>query len=134
MQSVLAFRRTLAQARGAALHAKCERFVLYGTAPSPAGDDPSRATILLRGGIKAGDSGGGSRAPFSQLPNDVFVLRWLGLGVDMDLNSTRRPSSGDSLSDLRGAKVLAAGPRPVAERMDEDCSDGATVLLHRQLT
>jgi hypothetical protein len=28
-----------------------------------------------------------AEAPFSQLPSDVFVLRWLGLGVDLDLAS-----------------------------------------------
>ena len=26
-----------------------------------------------------------AEAPFGQLPNDVFVLRWLGLGVDLEL-------------------------------------------------
>jgi hypothetical protein len=29
-----------------------------------------------------------AEAPFNQLPNDVFVLRWVGLGVDMDQAST----------------------------------------------
>jgi hypothetical protein len=29
-----------------------------------------------------------AEAPFSQLPSDVFVLRWLSLGVDLDLGST----------------------------------------------
>jgi hypothetical protein len=29
-----------------------------------------------------------AEAPFNQLPNDVFVLRWLGLGADLDLGST----------------------------------------------
>jgi hypothetical protein len=29
-----------------------------------------------------------AEAPFSQLPNDVFVLRWLGLGVDLYLGSS----------------------------------------------
>jgi hypothetical protein len=29
-----------------------------------------------------------AEAPFNQLPNDVYVLRWLGVGVDVDLAST----------------------------------------------
>jgi hypothetical protein len=29
-----------------------------------------------------------AEAPFSQLPNDVFILRWPAFGADMDLGST----------------------------------------------
>ena len=29
-----------------------------------------------------------AEAPFSQLPNDVFILRWLGMAADSDLPST----------------------------------------------
>jgi hypothetical protein len=29
-----------------------------------------------------------AEAPFSQLPNDIFVLRWVGFATDMDLVST----------------------------------------------
>ena len=49
--------------------------------------NPER-TILLRGAVRPGILVEEAEAPFSQLPNDVFVLRWLGLGVDMDLGST----------------------------------------------
>jgi hypothetical protein len=49
--------------------------------------NPER-TILLRGTVRPGILVEEAEAPFSQLPNDVFVLRWLGLGVDMDLGST----------------------------------------------
>jgi hypothetical protein len=49
--------------------------------------NPER-TILLRGAIRPGILEEEAEAPFSQLPNDVFVLRWLGLGVDFDLGST----------------------------------------------
>src|SRR5271163_1890249 len=48
--------------------------------------DPSR-TILLRGAVRPGILVEEAEAPFSQLPNDVFVLRWLSLGVDLDLDS-----------------------------------------------
>jgi hypothetical protein len=49
--------------------------------------NPER-TILLRGTVRPGILVEEAEASFSQLPNDVFVLRWLGLGVDMDLGST----------------------------------------------
>lgn len=49
--------------------------------------NPER-TILVRGAVRPGILVEEAEAPFSQLPNDVFVLRWLSLGVDMDLAST----------------------------------------------
>ena len=48
--------------------------------------NPER-TILLRGALRPGIVVEEAEAPFSQLPNDVFVLRWLGMGVDMNLGS-----------------------------------------------
>jgi hypothetical protein len=48
--------------------------------------NPER-TILLRGAARPGILVEEAEAPFSQLPSDVFVLRWLGLGVDLDLGS-----------------------------------------------
>ena len=48
--------------------------------------NPQR-TILLRGTVRPGILVEEAEAPLSQLPSDVFVLRWLGLGVDMDLDS-----------------------------------------------
>ena len=49
--------------------------------------NPER-TILLRGAVRPGILVEEAEAPFSQLPSDVFILRWLGLGVDLDLSST----------------------------------------------
>ena len=49
--------------------------------------NPER-TILLRGAARPGILVEEAEAPFSQLPNDVFVLRWLGLCTDLDLAST----------------------------------------------
>jgi len=48
--------------------------------------NPER-TILLRGAMRPGILVEEAEAPFSQLPNDVFVLRWLGLDVDLNLGS-----------------------------------------------
>ena len=49
--------------------------------------NPDR-TVLLRGAVRPGILVEEAEAPFSQPLNDVFVLRWLGLGVDLDLGST----------------------------------------------
>ncbi len=49
--------------------------------------NPER-TIRLRGTVRPGILVEEAEAPFSQLPNDVFVLRWSGLGADLDLGST----------------------------------------------
>jgi hypothetical protein len=49
--------------------------------------NPQR-TILVRGTVRPGILVEEAEAPFSQFPSDVFVLRWLGLAIDMDLAST----------------------------------------------
>jgi hypothetical protein len=48
--------------------------------------NPQR-TILLRGTMRPGILVEEAEAPFSQLPNDVFILRWLGMAADVDLES-----------------------------------------------
>ncbi len=48
--------------------------------------NPQR-TILLRGAVRPGILVEEAEAPFSQLPADVFVVRWLGLGCDVNLDS-----------------------------------------------
>jgi hypothetical protein len=49
--------------------------------------NPER-TVLIRGAVRPGILVEEAEAPFSQIPSDVFVLRWHGLGVDVDLAST----------------------------------------------
>jgi hypothetical protein len=44
--------------------------------------NPAR-TILLRAAVRPGILVEEAEAPFAQLPTDVFVLRWLGLGQDL---------------------------------------------------
>jgi hypothetical protein len=41
-------------------------------------------TVLLRGTVRPGILVEEAEAPFAQFPTDVFVLRWLGLGADVD--------------------------------------------------
>lgn len=48
--------------------------------------NPER-TIMLRGAVRPGILVEEAEAPFTQLPNDVFILRWLGHGADIDLAS-----------------------------------------------
>ena len=48
----------------------------------------SERAILVRGAVRPGILVEEAEAPFSQLPNDVFILRWLGLGTDVELAST----------------------------------------------
>jgi hypothetical protein len=49
--------------------------------------NPER-TILLRGAIRPGILVEDAEAPFPQLPSDVFVVRWLGHGADIEIAST----------------------------------------------
>jgi hypothetical protein len=48
----------------------------------------ARRTILLRGAERPGILVEEAEAPFSPLPSDVFVLRWLGMGAEIDLATT----------------------------------------------
>src|ERR1700738_2025809 len=49
--------------------------------------NPER-TILVRGAVRPGIVVEEAEAPFAQLPGDVYVVRWLGRGVDVDLASS----------------------------------------------
>lgn len=49
--------------------------------------NPER-TILLRGTVRPGILVEEAEAPFSQLPDDVFVLRWMAMGADLNLDTT----------------------------------------------
>jgi len=48
--------------------------------------NPER-TILLRGAVRPGILVEEAEAPFNQLPDNVFVLRWGGLGIDVSLDT-----------------------------------------------
>ncbi|HEY3707524.1 MAG TPA: hypothetical protein VGL22_20855 [Terracidiphilus sp.] len=49
--------------------------------------NPER-TLVLRGTVRPGILVEEAEAPFAQLPNDVFILRWLRHGADIDLASS----------------------------------------------
>ncbi len=76
----------------------------YGTLRTRlAAINPER-TILLRGAVRPGILVEDAEAPFSQLPNDVFVLRWLGLAVDMDLGSAMAAEECELLYQTCGSQ------------------------------
>jgi len=82
--------------------------------------NPSR-TILLRGAVRPGILVEEAEAPFSQLPNDVFVLRWLGMTVDMDLGSTMAAAECEVLYQTCGTQSFGGLDRGRAlSEMDEE--------------
>jgi hypothetical protein len=82
--------------------------------------NPER-TILLRGAVRPGILAEEAEVPFSQLPNDVFVLRWLDLGVDFDLGSTMVAEQCEVLYQTCGTQSFGGLDRGrVLSEMDEE--------------
>ena len=82
--------------------------------------NPER-TILLRGTVRPGILVEEAEAPFSQLPGDVFVLRWLGLGVDVDLASTMTAAECEILYQTSGTQSFGGLDRGRSlSAMDEE--------------
>ena len=82
--------------------------------------NPER-TILLRGALRPGIVVEEAEAPFSQSPNDVFVLRWLGLGVDPDLGSTMAAEQCEIVYQTCGTQSFGGLDRGRAlSEMDEE--------------
>ena len=82
--------------------------------------DPER-TILLRGAVRPGILVEEAEAPFSQLPNDVFVLRWAGMGVDLDLASTMVAARCEILYQTCGTQAYGGLDRGrLLSQMDEE--------------
>jgi hypothetical protein len=84
--------------------------------------NPER-TILLRGTLRPGILVEEAEAPFSQLPNDVFVLRWLGLGTDVDLALTMAAEECEVSYQTCGTQSFGGLDRGRAlSAMDEELS------------
>ena len=82
--------------------------------------NPER-TILLRGAVRPGILVEEAEAPFGQLPKDVFILRWLGLGADMDLPSTMAAEQCDVIYQTCGTQSFGGLDRGRAlSAMDEE--------------
>jgi hypothetical protein len=82
--------------------------------------NPER-TVLIRGAVRPGILVEEAEAPFSQLPNDVFVLRWLGLAVDMDLGAMMAAEECEILYQTCGTQSFGGLDRGRAlSQMDEE--------------
>jgi len=82
--------------------------------------NPQR-TILLRNVVRPGIVVEEAEAPFAQLPTDVFVLRWLGLGVDVALASTMVAAECEVLYSTLGTQSFGGLDRGRAlSTMDEE--------------
>ncbi len=84
--------------------------------------NPER-TVLLRGAVRPGILVEEAEAPFSQLPSDVFVLRWLNLGVDFDLPTKMVAGECEILYQTCGTQSFGGLDRGRAlSAMDEELS------------
>lgn len=82
--------------------------------------NPQR-TILLRGAVRPGILVEEAEAPFSQLPADVFVLRWLGLGTDVNLETALIASECEIMYQTCGSQSFGGLDRGRAlSAMDEE--------------
>jgi hypothetical protein len=82
--------------------------------------NPER-TVMLRGAVRPGILVEEAEAPFNQLPNDVFVLRWQGHGVDVDLASTLVAEECEILYQTCGCQTFGGLDRGRAmSQMDEE--------------
>jgi hypothetical protein len=82
--------------------------------------NPER-TVMLRGALRPGILVEEAEAPFSQLPNDAFVLRWLGLGTDLNLDSTMVAAECEVIYQTCGTQSFGGLDRGrLLSEMDEE--------------
>jgi len=82
--------------------------------------NPER-TVLLRGALRPGIFVEEAEAPAAQLPSDVFVLRWLGLGADLDLSSAMVVEECEILYATCGSQTFGGLDRGrMLSAMDEE--------------
>ena len=82
--------------------------------------NPER-TILLRGTLRPGILVEEAEAHFAQLPSDVYVLRWVSLGMDLDLPTTMTATQCEIQYTTCGTQSFGGLDRGRAlSRMDEE--------------
>ena len=82
--------------------------------------NPER-TMLVRGAMRPGILVEEAEAPAAQLPTDIFVLRWLGLGVDMDVALTMAAEECEILYCTCGTQAFGGLDRGrLLSAMDEE--------------
>jgi hypothetical protein len=85
--------------------------------------NPER-TILLRNAVRPGIMVEEAEASFNQLPSDVFVLRWLGLGIDLDLGSTMVAEQCEMIYQTCGTQSFGGLDRGRSlSEMDEELAE-----------
>jgi hypothetical protein len=67
--------------------------------------NPGR-TCLMRGAVRPGILVEEAEAPFSQLPSDVFVLRWTALAADFDLDTAMNAAQCEILYATSGTQAF----------------------------
>jgi hypothetical protein len=94
-------------------------------------DQSSSERVLLRGTVRPGILVEEAEAPVSQFPNDVFVLRWLGLGVDMNLDSTMAAEECEIVYQTCGTQSFGGLDRGRSlSEMDEELSSNASLRFY----
>ncbi len=82
--------------------------------------NPER-TILLRGAVRPGILVEEAEAPIGQPLNDVFILRWLALGTDVDLAATMAAMQCEVMYGTCGTQSFGGLDRGRAlSEMDEE--------------
>jgi hypothetical protein len=81
----------------------------------------SQRTVLVRGALRPGILVEEAEAPFAQIPADVFILRWVALGVDSDLASTMNAMECEILYGTCGTQAFGGLDRGrLLSAMDEE--------------
>lgn len=82
--------------------------------------NPNR-TVLLRGALRPGILVEEAEAPYAQLPNDVFVLRWLAMGMEMKLPATMAAQECEVIYQTCGTEAFGGLDRGrLLSEMDEE--------------
>lgn len=82
--------------------------------------NPNR-TVLLRGALRPGILVEEAEAPYAQLPNDVFVLRWLAMGMEMNLPATMAAQECEVIYQTCGTEAFGGLDRGrLLSEMDEE--------------
>lgn len=82
--------------------------------------NPER-TIVIRGAVRPGIMVEEAEAPFGQLPSDVFILRWLGLGTDINLEAPMIAAECEIVYQTCGCQSFGGLDRGrVLSAMDEE--------------
>ena len=104
--------------------------------------NPER-TCVVRGSVRPGIVVEEAEAPFAQPPNDIFVVRWLGLGVEIDLASSLFAAECEvaygtcgcqAYGGLDRGRVMAAMDAELTVMMEPLCTPKINHTVNPQVT